>query len=329
MSILSQPEIVNLLKTKFIPVAVDQHDHRRRKDAEGELFAKILKQAGRDLEGMSQGFYLFTPAGKLLEFDNTLSADHMKRMLASALKKFDPDAAAEPIEGGKKDERFVYTPPDGGLVLDVTAKVLGGYDESKGGTTAIYQNALGRDHLWLRKDEVEALVRGDLLQSVKARLARFHLIDNTRGEPPFWKEEELKQLELAVKDGRLTGSVHLETGRGERGYQAQLLGFIETKDGKVTRFDVVAKGQFWGEGTYTRGAPKGKFPFAVALTLADPKDPATSVALAGEHLARAAQLAAQMGEELAQAQNAIAGQGYRTAEERLREEELQRESNGA
>lgn len=59
------------------------------------------------------------------------------------------------------------------------------------------------------------------------------------------------------------------------------------------------------------------------------KDPAASVALAGEHLARAAKLAAQMGEELAQAQNAINGQGYRTAAERRREEELQRESNGA
>ncbi|MFF5794502.1 hypothetical protein ACFY5D_20865 [Paeniglutamicibacter sp. NPDC012692] len=59
------------------------------------------------------------------------------------------------------------------------------------------------------------------------------------------------------------------------------------------------------------------------------KDPAASVALAGEHLARAAKLAAQMGEELAKAQNAIAGQGYRTAEERRRDEELQREGNGA
>lgn len=55
MSILSEPEIVEAFKTKFIPVAVDQHDHRRRKDADGELFAKILKQAGRDLEGTSQG----------------------------------------------------------------------------------------------------------------------------------------------------------------------------------------------------------------------------------------------------------------------------------
>lgn len=59
------------------------------------------------------------------------------------------------------------------------------------------------------------------------------------------------------------------------------------------------------------------------------KDPAASVAVAGEHLARAAKLAQQMGEELAQAQNAIAGQGYRTAEERRQLEELRRASNGA
>lgn len=58
------------------------------------------------------------------------------------------------------------------------------------------------------------------------------------------------------------------------------------------------------------------------------KDPAASVALAGEHLARAAKLAEQMGEELAKAQNAINGQGYRTAGERRQLEELQRENNG-
>jgi hypothetical protein len=39
----------------------------------------------------------------------------------------------------------------------------------------------------------------------------------------------------------------------------------------VTRFDVVAKGDFWGEGTFTQGAPKGKFPFAVAFSLSDGK----------------------------------------------------------
>lgn len=52
------------------------------------------------------------------------------------------------------------------------------------------------------------------------------------------------------------------------------------------------------------------------------KDPAANVALAGEHLARAAELAEQMGEELAKAQEVITGQGYRSGKA------LRHESNG-
>ena len=53
--------------------------------------------------------------------------------------------------------------------------------------------------------------------------------------------------------------------------------FRMTKGGKVTRLDVVAKGEFWGEGTYTRRAPKGRFPLAIAFTLADGKDAADTI----------------------------------------------------
>ena len=35
------------------------------------------------------------------------------------------------------------------------------------------------------------------------------------------------------------------------------------------RFDLLAKGNFWGEGLYTGGAPKGKFPLVIAFQLAD------------------------------------------------------------
>jgi hypothetical protein len=270
VSILSDPEIVKLLKTRFVPVAVDQHDHRRRQDAEGEFFAKVIRQAGRGTDGYSQGFYLFTPQGKLLQFDNTLSADRMKQMLARALKEFDPAGEAPKIEEGRKDTRFSYELPEGGLIVYVTSKVLGGYDPTDR-KDAIRRAALGRDHLWLRRDEAEALTKGELPESVKLRLARFHLVDNTRGEPPLWGRDEVRQLQLTLRGGRLTGSVHLETRAGDRGYRAQLLGFVEAKDNKVVRFDAVAKGLFWGEGTYTSGAPKGKFPFAVAFTLAGGK----------------------------------------------------------
>ena len=270
VSILSDPEIVNLLKTRFVPVAVDQHDHRQRKDAEGKLFAKIVRQAGRGTDGYAQGFYLFSPQGKLLEFANTLSADQMKRLLASALKKFDPAGEAPKFEQGPTDPRFVYELPEGGLILSVTSKVLGGYGPSDR-TDPIRRTALGRDHLWLRKDEVEALAKGELPGSVRRRLVRFHLIDNTRGEPPIWRPNEIRQARVTLSQGRLEGSVHLETKGGDRGYRAHLLGLIEAKDNKVVRFDAVAKGLFWGEGTYSRGAPKGKFPFGVAFTLAGGK----------------------------------------------------------
>lgn len=260
-------ELVKVLSTKFVPVAVDQHIHRQKKDAEGELFAKVLKQAGRGLDGYSQGVYLFTADGKLLAFANTADAAGVKRLTDIALKKFDPKAPPVKLDDVKAAPPLPL-PPEGGLVLDVTAKVLGGYDPDDPKLKRV-RESIGRDHLWLRKDEAESLAKGTLPESVVPRLVRYHLLDNTRGEPPMWRVDEVKKVELTLKDGKLTGKVHLETKAGDRGYQADLLGVVELRDGKVARFDLLAKGDFWGEGTFTRGAPKGRFPFAVAFSLAD------------------------------------------------------------
>jgi hypothetical protein len=136
-----------------------------------------------------------------------------------------------------------------------------------------WKTSLGREHLWIRQDEIQALARGELPDSLSKRIVRFHLVDNTRGTPTGWTEPEIKQREMSLDKGCLRGTVHLETKDGKRGYQASLLGYIETKDGKVTRFDLVADGQFWGHGAYTPGAPTGKFPLAIAFTLADANDP--------------------------------------------------------
>jgi hypothetical protein len=152
------------------------------------------------------------------------------------------------------------------LIADVTSKVLGGYDPAAR-RSEVYQNSLGRDHLWIRKDEAEALAQGEFPRSLQQRLARYHLVDNTRGEPPMWEAAEVKHVELTIQDGKVRGWVHLETRRGDRGFRAQIAGEIEAAGGQVKRMDLVAKGDFWGEGTYTPGAPLGKFPFAVACRL--------------------------------------------------------------
>jgi hypothetical protein len=116
--------------------------------------------------------------------------------------------------------------------------------------------------------------------AISRRLARFHLVDNTRGEPPFWREEEVRRadLRLAVERLagevvvlRLSGKVHLETGAGDRGYEATMAGVLEydREKGRFRRFDVVALGDHWGEGRYTGGARPGRTPLGVAFLLVD------------------------------------------------------------
>ena len=53
---------------------------------------------------------------------------------------------------------------------------------------------------------------------------------------------------------------------------------MESKDGKVTRFDLVARGQAWGASGCTLVAkPKDKFTLAVATRLASGSDEADKV----------------------------------------------------
>ena len=83
-------------------------------------------------------------------------------------------------------------------------------------------------------------------QSLKLRIARFHLVDNTRCFPQFWQADDLREVRMTVRDGVLQGSVRLETKSGDRGYVAELYGRIDLDGELITRFDVVAKGKFWG-----------------------------------------------------------------------------------
>lgn len=251
-----------------MPIAIDQHIHRRLEGDEGEWFAKVLHQAERGLEGRSQGVYLFTPHGELLAFRNTANADSVKRLLTRALARFEADAEIEKPAAEIGSAQYWHEPPAGGLVAAVTTKLLGGYETDNSPRAKAYQESLGEDHLWIRKDEARQLAAGTLADSLLRRIARYHLVDNTRGEPPRWRAHEVRRLQVELRNGRMRGSVHLETDSGDRGYKADLLGFVEVDAGKVSRFDVVAKGQYWGSGRFTRfAAPPGKFPVAVTFRL--------------------------------------------------------------
>jgi hypothetical protein len=268
--------VVKLLRSNFVCVGIAHNGAGRRKDAEGDFARKIIGSGGT-----LQGLHVIDTTGKLVDYVYDFRPESVLAMLQRALKKFEP-VEAPAIDFSKKDARFVL--PEGGVVVAVTSKVLAGYEPIKAAKDTIgydmekaWKTSLGREHLWIRKDEVQALAKDELPETLRNRIVRYHLVDNTRGTPTGWTEADIKKLELTLRRGRLEGYAHLETPRGERGYQAALLGFVQTENGKVTRFDLVAHGQHWGEGTYTPRAPKGKFPLAVAFTLADTRDPLTKL----------------------------------------------------
>jgi len=274
--------LLALLRSNFVCVALDQAYQRRQQDAEGDFYRRIAGQGPRnDFRRTTQGLYVATATGDLLLYNNNRDPDKVRRLVARALQRFQTSVAAttdaEPVEAGTPDARYNPKPPEGGLVMRVRAKVLGGYAATENEWQRIFQSALSRDNLWITPAEHEALVAGELPNAMLQRLARFHLVDNTRGEPPMWKADELRQLDFELSDARLRGSVHLETADGSRGYRADVLGFLRTVNDEVVSFDLVANGHFWGAGPYTGGAPAGRFPLAVAFTLADGTDTADAI----------------------------------------------------
>jgi hypothetical protein len=294
--VFSNPDIVRLLKTDFIPYAGDQWYLHRQQDAVGEYFWKVVQQGfrkDRPTEETRQGVYAATPDGTLLGSLNTWSAERTLAMMTKALDQWEKEAA--PSSGRTEklvrtadavDEQYHREPPAGGLILNVFTRIPLEPAAEKWGPN----QATGRDHLWLTRDEWRSLLPGEWRNSarypvpraVAERLIRFHLVDNVRGEPPMWERREIRQsdLSLVVTDAaagrlRLEGTVRLFSrdnayGSTVRGYDARLQGtlIVDRVRDRFSRFDLLSWGEAWGEGRYTRRAPEGRFPLVIALSLA-------------------------------------------------------------
>jgi hypothetical protein len=183
------------------------------------------------------------------------------------------------------DARYVREPPADGLILDVFSRIP---QEPAGGEWSL-NRATGRDHVWLTREEWRSLLPADwktgarypVPRAVAERLIRFHLVDNVRGEPPMWTRSEIREadLTLIVENAdagriRLEGTARMQApsndGGAERGYDARLQGTLafDRAAGHWTQLDILAWGEAWGEGRYTPGAPAGRFPLVIAISLA-------------------------------------------------------------
>jgi hypothetical protein len=212
----------------------------------------------------------FTADGRKLAAGGDFQPGPVRAMLKKALEayKAHPPGALPnlpPREG-------VRAAPEGGLILYVTWKTLGDEAPEGSATTAhgkydkVFQDALGSDRLWVRRDEAEALAGGTFPETLKKRILRCHLSYVMGGAA--------KELDLTLRDGRVTGSTPL----GEGDLRAEILGFVEAKNGAVRRFELLVKG--WGRRVEDHGfsaglsvVPKDKrVPAALFFELADPRE---------------------------------------------------------
>ena len=277
-TVFKDPRVSDRIRKGFIPVAVDQTYQRNQHDPEGDFYRSIVVQGPRNnVKANTSGHYVFSPDGKLLGFAaEDAGPDEFVKLLDGATFTF---VDAPKIENGSPDRYFHRTFPEGGIAVLVTTRVLGGYGATDDRRVAAVQQAVGWDYLWIRKDEGEALAQGKWPESVQRRMLQWHLTTPNVGAAWGWAPEEIRKADLAVEGGRLRGSFVLEAPAGSkgftsgRGFEGTVTGTIESKGGKVTRFDVVAKGTAWGKHENGGWPPRTKYPFVAVFTLADAADP--------------------------------------------------------
>jgi len=284
--VFSNPEVIRLLQTEFVPYAGDQWYLHRQQDAAGRFFWKVAQQGhmrNNPIDQTRQGVYAATPDGEMLgSINHPGSAPRNIEMMRSALARWQKRDGAPPVAvSAPADAEYLRQPPEGGLILNVFSRIP---LPPPAGVEWTPNRATGRDHLWMTAEELRTFLPSRwengaaylMPRAVGMRLVRFHLVDNVRGEPDMWTEADVQQAELRlrVEDAasgrlRLEGSVKMQR-EGRRGYEARVQGYLtyDRKTERFTRFDLLSWGEAWGEGTYTGGAPPGRFPLVIAASLA-------------------------------------------------------------
>lgn len=215
----------------------------------------------------AQGFWVVGADGTFYGYNNNRSKERVEQMLDRALADFrkNPSKPQSPTDEELAAPSVTKAPP-GTSVVRIHARIR---PVPEG--CADSNNRVSRDHLWVSADEVAALRDKKVPASLIGRIARFHLLDNVRGEPDMWESRDVRKLEVrkASFEGdvaRIEVAFSLATPGDKRGYEGNLE--IEAKTdatNRIVRFRGFASGQAWGASTWTPGAPEGKFGLVIAM----------------------------------------------------------------
>jgi hypothetical protein len=238
-----------------------------------------LKRAPDGGGDTAQGFYVVGADGKFYGWNNAHYMPEVLRFMGSALEAFrqNPPGHVE-ISQAQISAPFSHSP-------DLTTSVVRVYTRIRPLPTGCgdLNRSVGRDHLWIYADDIEEILAAStkeksfsLPKKLVARLVRFHMIDNVRGEPDDWQSEDVKQATFTAqllrqdatsKHFQFHGVYAQETANHRRGQEGTLDGEFDIvlSTGKVASFRAFGEALAWGESRWTPGAPKGKFGLVTAM----------------------------------------------------------------
>ncbi|RME73640.1 MAG: hypothetical protein D6776_06680, partial [Planctomycetota bacterium] len=215
MSSFSDPQVVRRLREQFVPVAIDCVPLRGGDDPASRWFRRIADEAALNpppKQGGSpsrQGHYVALAYGPLLAAHNRRGAAAVLALMDEALaraRRLPQPPAAEPPPAGPQ-RRPTLAP--GGLRLDVYTRILRWQPGALADLPAEFarwnRERTGLDHLWIWPDELAALLppphaqpghRWSAPRRLARRIARFHLVDDVRGEPDAYRANEVREARI-------------------------------------------------------------------------------------------------------------------------------------
>jgi hypothetical protein len=286
-------EVRQLVKKHFIPAADEVDRLQRGNDSASRFFRSIARRSFSRLR-TTQGTYIVSPGGVLIDFGNVIAPDRIKSFLENGVKEFNalPRRSQLGDSEGAGGAKSSY--PADGLVLSVTLHKL----YSRKPRTARERIGIvewNADFAWFRRQEARMFLpanpaTGDkygVPDKLVQRLARFHFTDTVRAFADAYPRRCVKQAKMMATVVDVTGTVvslrfdgRVQTSQDDarsvgrlrrkpdRGYDAKLLGYarFDLRQQRFLSFDLVAFGTNRGGGA--RSAFEDPVKMGVILKLA-------------------------------------------------------------
>lgn len=278
-------DVIARLKEEFIPFAGNTNELQVSKweSPERTWFMQTIKDIhpGASKGVTAQGFYVVAPDGQGYVFSmHGRQRDEFMKLLDAglAMYKKSPPKRVEIVTSPTK--QWTRPKPQGTLVVRSISRIdpmpLNASDKNK---------SIGRDHFWIFPEDAKEILNQvgrefAMPAKLARRLARFHLLDNVRGEPTRWRYDNIQLLDIKMvrmSEGSFSfaGQFKISNMEGSGGTAKGTEGIIsgtlkiDPKHRVATEFTAFVDAKAWGDHDNTSGAPKGKYPLKIAFRTID------------------------------------------------------------